>query len=148
MTPSSLSWTKKCTALNLSEVVQAVKEAIEDTQHFCLWLQGDLGAGKTFFARALLRALGLGRDIPVLSPTFAVMTEYLVNDKKICHLDLYRLPEGDADSLDGILSDSTAWGYLVEWPERVGSSSKILPTHVLQIAFEIDGSRCYRFSGV
>ncbi|MCX6125910.1 MAG: tRNA (adenosine(37)-N6)-threonylcarbamoyltransferase complex ATPase subunit type 1 TsaE [Proteobacteria bacterium] len=147
MTPSSHLWTKNCTELSLGEVVQAVMDAIKPEQHFCLWLQGDLGAGKTYFARALLKALGLGRDIPVLSPTFAVMTEYVLNEKKICHLDLYRLAEGDSDSLDGILSDVSAWGYLVEWPERVGSSPRIRPTHVLQISFETDGSRRYQFGG-
>ena len=54
---------------------------------------GDLGAGKTAFTRGLAR--GLGSDAPVSSPTYAIVNEY-PGPRKICHFDLYRLPDADA----------------------------------------------------
>lgn len=87
-------------------------------------LAGDLGAGKTFFARALCRALGVPPEIPITSPTFALVHEH-PGRVPIAHADLYRLgrpgsgPAG-ADELSQIgLRDRRAEGalLLVEWGE-------------------------------
>ena len=78
-------------------------------------LEGDLGAGKTFFTRALCRALGVPRDVRVTSPTFALIQE-LEGRLRIAHADLYRL--GDADELGPLgLRDARGEGALlvVEW---------------------------------
>lgn len=78
-------------------------------------LEGDLGAGKTFFTRALCRALGVPRDVRVTSPTFALVQE-LEGRLRIAHADLYRL--GDADELGPLgLRDARGEGALlvVEW---------------------------------
>lgn len=53
-------------------------------------LDGQLGAGKTFFVRALCRALGLDSRIRVTSPTFALVHE-IATKPRLCHADLYRL---------------------------------------------------------
>lgn len=58
-------------------------------------LSGGLGAGKTFLARAIVRALGVPESEPVASPTFALVHEYASPHGTIVHADLYRLRESD-----------------------------------------------------
>lgn len=80
-----------------------------------LLLEGDLGAGKTTFARALCAALGV--DGPVTSPTFGVAHRYDSDLGLIAHLDLHRL--GDVGLLDRELVDDeldAADLAIVEWP--------------------------------
>jgi len=82
-----------------------------------VFLIGDLGAGKTTFARALLGALGV--DTRIKSPTYSLIESYAVGDLAIHHLDLYRI--ADAGELEWLgLADLTAGPYLllVEWPEH------------------------------
>ena len=84
-------------------------------------LRGDLGAGKTTFARALLGALGVGARIK--SPTYSLIESYEVNGLSIHHLDLYRIAAADELEFLG-LSDLAAGRFLLlaEWPERGGNA--------------------------
>jgi len=98
-----------------------------------LCLVGDLGAGKTQFAKGF--AVGLGITDVVSSPTFVLMTEY-EGRLPLFHLDLYRLDDA-ADALaGGLLDDRQAEGVvLVEWAERLGPALPVARLDVL-----IDGT--------
>lgn len=104
---------------------------------FNLYLQGELGAGKTTFVRGVLRGLGY-RGI-VKSPTYTLVEYYRIADRDIYHLDLYRLAAatelddiGCRDYFDGLAT------CLVEWPER---GRERLPTPDLLIDIAINRSR-------
>jgi tRNA threonylcarbamoyladenosine biosynthesis protein TsaE len=81
-------------------------------------LEGPLGAGKTTFARHFAWALGVDRDEPITSPTFALVHEYEAR-VPLVHADLYRLGDA-ADILDLGLSERLGGDAvgLVEWGER------------------------------
>lgn len=81
-----------------------------------VFLQGDLGAGKTALARAIIQTLA-GALIDVPSPTFILAAPYDLPDFPLVHYDLYRLnhtSEADELGLEDALEDGVA---LVEWPE-------------------------------
>lgn len=82
-------------------------------------LNGDLGAGKTVFARAFIQALSTDKNIDVPSPTFTLLQNYDVNGTVVWHFDLYRLSDPDEIYEIG-WEDALAGGIsLIEWPERL-----------------------------
>jgi tRNA threonylcarbamoyladenosine biosynthesis protein TsaE len=96
-------------------------------------LTGDLGAGKTQFAKGF--ATGLGVEATVNSPSFVLMAEY-VGRLPLFHLDLYRLADDVEAWSGGLLDDRQAAGVtLVEWAERLGAA---LP--VARLAVHIEGT--------
>lgn len=131
--------------------VSRLAQALAQTApvHGLVFLEGDLGAGKTTFARAFLRALGV--DGPVRSPTYTLIEPYDlagaevtdgVSDAakgphRVLHLDLYRL--GSPEELDylGLRDEFGQALILVEWPVRAGSE---LPMPDLEIRLAAEAS--------
>ena len=102
-----------------------------------LALSGDLGAGKTTFARLLIRALAGDGGLEVPSPTFTLVQAYEAPRFEIAHFDLYRL--SDARELDELgLGDALQRGIaIVEWPSR---AAERLPGERFDILFEETGN--------
>ena len=91
-----------------------------------LLLHGPLGAGKTTFTQVLARALGVGEDQYVSSPSFALLHEYQ-GRLPLAHMDLYRLAdEGEVEEaglLEALAEDRLC---LIEWPQRLGSLTPLV----------------------
>ena len=107
-------------------------------------LEGDLGAGKTTLARAILRALGVAGEVP--SPTFTLIQHYETPRLKIAHCDFYRIEnpaEVDELGLEEALKDGA---LLIEWPERAPGR---IEADALRIRIGIVGEseRAVQFSG-
>jgi tRNA threonylcarbamoyladenosine biosynthesis protein TsaE len=101
-----------------------------------IYLQGDLGAGKTTLARALLRALGVSGA--VRSPTYTLIERYPTAMGDAVHLDLYRIADPEELhylGLDDLVASASLW--LVEWPERGAGA---LPRADLTIELAQSGS--------
>jgi tRNA threonylcarbamoyladenosine biosynthesis protein TsaE len=107
-------------------------------------LQGPLGAGKTAFARALLRALTGDPALDVPSPSFTLVQSYDTTSGPVHHYDLWRIERAD-DLAELGLDDAVRDIALIEWPERLGEA----PPEALTITLSIgpDESRSASLSG-
>jgi len=93
-------------------------------------LKGDLGSGKTSFARSFIRARGPAEEVP--SPTFTLVQIYELGSVAIWHFDLYRLKSPEEAWELGIEDAFNEGISLIEWPERLGP---LLPRRRLEIEF-------------
>lgn len=125
-------------------IILAEKLAKLCTKNDVILLNGDLGAGKTFFTKHFAKALGIEDEI--VSPTFTLAKEYQKNDVVLYHVDAYRLEGVDEDvsyMFDYYLSGVT----VIEWPEFI---SDYLPYSYVQLYIKTTGeeSREITFSFV
>ena len=131
----SIAWTTESECAAFAESL-ARKAALRDA---FIALEGPLGAGKTTFARHLLRALGVrGR---IKSPTYALLEPYDVDGLHASHLDFYRFADPHEWVDAGLREVFEQPGLkLVEWPDKAGA---LLPAADLRVLItpRDDGSR-------
>lgn len=135
-----LSTTSGGTSLTLAlENERATKQLVVDVANALepgnmITLSGDLGAGKTTFARALIRHLAGNPTIPVPSPTFTLVQSYDLPRFPLLHADLYRLSGPDELTELGLddLPEETV--IVMEWPDRAGER---LPGDRIDISFTL-----------
>ena len=102
----------------------------------CVALTGQLGAGKTQFARGVALGLGLADGRMVTSPTFVIMQEYPAR-VPVYHLDCYRLANPAAELLDLGFEELLAHGVvLLEWAQR---AAEVLPPAAWRVDLQITG---------
>lgn len=115
----------------LITLVKPLAEALRQGDAVALW--GDLGVGKTTFARVLIQAL-VGEEVDVPSPTFTLVQTYDSPHGEVWHCDLYRLKDPE-EAFELGLEDAFHQAIcLIEWPERLGS---LLPHRRIDITFKI-----------
>jgi N-acetylmuramate 1-kinase len=125
----SPAWTRdldEAGVVRLAELL-ALKLRIGDA----VALSGDLGAGKTTLARALIAALMGEKGMEVPSPTFSLSQTYLTPRLTVAHFDFYRLETADEVGELGFEEAVAAGAAVVEWPER---AAILLPAHRYEIS--------------
>ena len=115
--------------LDLDNVAKDILLQCKNDRVFAL--EGEMGAGKTTFTRALCKALNCEDEI--CSPTFAIVNVYFSEKAgEVYHFDFYRLKHPDEAYEIGI-EDAFADGIcFIEWPEKIGS---LLPKTAIHIVF-------------
>lgn len=128
--------------IRLSNEAATIEVAAELGKHLSpgdtVLLSGEIGAGKTAFARALIqsrmRAYGTIEDVP--SPTFTIVQPYSVGDAEIWHADLYRLGDSSEIAELGLDMAIETAICLIEWPDRLG---ELLPIAALSVCLSTTG---------
>lgn len=111
--------------------MQIASKLIGSCRVICLY--GDLGSGKTVFAKGYAQALGIPKK-DIKSPTYTYQKIYSKNDNKIYHFDFYRIEEIDdlmKHDLEDMLMERNAI-FLIEWPEKI---EEILPKKRTNVFF-------------
>jgi tRNA threonylcarbamoyladenosine biosynthesis protein TsaE len=105
-------------------------------------LSGELGTGKSTFARGALRALGATG--PIKSPSYTLLETYRLPGLVAVHLDLYRLNDpGELENLGLADYDVPGFLWLVEWPEK--AAGRLPPAHLrFEFSIEAGGHRIQR----
>lgn len=115
-----------------AELAAEIRKASPES--LCVVLEGELGAGKTTFARGFIRGFGHTGRVP--SPTYTLVEPYDRGDYRIYHLDLYRLNDDAELEFLGI-SEMTGPGklLLVEWPSR---APETLPPADIRVVLKVN----------
>ena len=108
---------------NLSQIdIISKKILLNLSKTDCIFLFGELGSGKTTFARSLINQLQEKNKVDkteVPSPTFNLLYEYEIKSLKVMHYDLYRLKTNKEIEQLGIFEDSKNIISVIEWPEKM-----------------------------
>ena len=143
-----MNFNKKIILNSLDDTADVAKEIASELETCpknkasIIFLEGDLGTGKTTLVKEILKSLGLSE--PVTSPTFTIIEPYLIKDKKIYHIDLYRIESRKELEVLGIEEYSAENDCLIfiEWPEKAEGffseyDLKICLSHINEISREL-----------
>ena len=107
----------------LQKIAKKIKQKINIGDSILLY--GEIGVGKTTFARLLINNISqINRKIEVFSPTFNIVIEYFVNKINIRHFDLYRLKKGQDINNIGLFENINQSLTIIEWPEKLKKKPK------------------------
>ena len=122
----------RITTRNEKETIQIAQNLeSEKFENMIICLDGDLGSGKTIFAKGVAQALGINENIT--SPTFNIIKEYTSGELPLYHMDVYRL-EDNHESV-GLTDYFNKNGVcIIEWSDMI---SDILPENRLEIIFKV-----------
>ena len=116
------------------EETMELAENIESEKfpNMVICLKGELGSGKTVFVKGFAKSLGI--EDTITSPTFTLVKEYLNGEAPLYHMDVYRLEDGNGDTVG--LSDYFNKGVvtIIEWSDIIKDS---LPEDRLEIKFKV-----------
>lgn len=105
------------------------------TPGLTVWLQGNLGVGKTTFTRGLLR--GLGFEGKVKSPTYTLVESYVISGLYLYHFDLYRFVDQEEWEAAGFRDYFNPQSVcLVEWPEK---AAQLMPAPDIEVSLDPAG---------
>lgn len=92
-------------------------------------IHGELGAGKTQLVKGIAKGIGVEDWLYVVSPSFTIMNIYEGKDKNLCHMDLYRIEDGESEplSIDEFLENGVV---AVEWAERACWWDGVIEVHI------------------
>jgi tRNA threonylcarbamoyl adenosine modification protein YjeE len=136
--PEPRAWQTR-TAQETEALARQFSAALPDLSRWpaVVYLRGELGAGKTTWARGLLAARGQDR---VRSPTYPILEVYALPDLTVVHLDLYRVTgagagagAGEVETLGARELHAPGHLWLIEWPQRGAGA---LPAADLEVSFE------------
>ena len=143
-----MNFNKKIILNSLDDTAYIAKEIASELETYpknkasIIFLEGDLGSGKTTLVKEILKSFGLSE--PVTSPTFTIIEPYLIKDKKIYHIDLYRIESRKELEVLGIEEYSAENDCLIfiEWPEKAEGffceyDLKIHLSHINEISREL-----------
>ncbi len=131
--------------MTIDQTIQAVKDLhLNSPNTTIVFLEGDLGAGKTYFVRKFVESFEDKNAYNVISPTFVLLREFNVSGINIAHFDLYRLKEALQFNPEQILEEIGFWDALehadiifVEWGRNLEKLLKSSLTDVNMVKIKI-----------
>ena len=108
-------------------------------KHDLILLEGELGSGKTTFARSIINSKYFANDVDhiVPSPTFSLLQTYEFNNRIIGHADLYRVQNKEEIAVLDLQKIVDEGSLIIEWPEVIDS---VISANILNINFEIQNN--------